>query len=80
MLSYFLSELGNGWGSTLIESEQEWNFIEENLRTDQEQDYFIGGSYYNQSHFEFFDPTYWFNSNFSVRSYSTRQQGNDLFC
>ena len=38
------SDLGNGWGPTFIENQQESNFLEQNLKTDLEQDCCIGGS------------------------------------
>ena len=45
------SVLGNGWGPTFIENQQEWDFLEQNLKTDLEQDYFIGGSISDETYF-----------------------------
>ena len=60
-----------------LESLQEYHFIRENLRTDQEQDYFVGGSYSNPNTFVLFPPS---NAGilYKFESYSPRQSG-DLF-
>ena len=50
--SYVMSvELGSGWGAIVFESEVEFDFIEENLKTDQDQEYFVNGSFYDESFF-----------------------------
>ena len=41
-------ELGSGWGAIVFESEVEFHFIEENLRADQNQEYFVNGSFYDE--------------------------------
>ena len=66
-------ELGSGWGAIVFESEVEFDFIEENLRTDQDQEYFVNGSYYDES---FSIITYF---PFSFQIYSPRQSGNCTF-
>ena len=65
------AELGSGWGPIVFESEVEFYFIEENLRTDQDQEYFVHGSFYDES----------FSIGFplSFQIYSPRQSGNCTF-
>ena len=64
-------ELGSGWGAIVFESEVEFDFIEENLRTNQDQEYFVNGSFYDES----------FSIGFplSFQIYSPRQSGNCTF-
>ena len=41
-------ELGDGWEAVVFESEVEFDFIEKNLRTNQDQEYFVNGSFRDQ--------------------------------
>ena len=61
-------ELGDGWGAVEMESEVEYFFIEENLRTDQNQEYWVNGSFYEES-FSIGRPL-------SFQVYTPRQSGN----
>ena len=73
---YFL-DLGDGWSSLKLESEQEYYFIQENLKTDKDQDYFVGGSHFDETQFDFFYKI-WGYLPVSFDSYSPRQSG-DIF-
>ena len=65
-------ELGDGWGVIVFESEVEFDFIEENLRADQDQEYFVNGSFYNElfSLLQFA---------LSFQAYTPRKSGNNTF-
>ena len=65
---FLFADLGDGWDTALFESEQEFEFVEENLRPDQDQEYFVNGS----SLFEEFGLSTGF------QRYSPRQTGNVL--
>ena len=65
------AELGNGWGAIVFESEVEFDFIEENLRTDQNQEYFVNGSFYDES--------FSIGISLSFQVYSPRQSSNCTF-
>ena len=65
------AELGDEWGAIVFESEVEYNFIKENLRDDQNQEYFINGSFHDESHSIGFS--------FSFHLYTPRQSGNKTF-
>ena len=65
------AELGNGWGAIVFESEVEFDFIEENLRTDQQQEYFVNGSFYDES--------ISIGISLSFQVYSPKQSGNCTF-
>ena len=71
-------DLGSGWEPAKIESEQEFHFFEENLRTDQNTDYFIGGSIYNDTFFDLIYPV-WGHHPFQFDSYSPRTSGEVYF-
>ena len=76
IVTFYLSGLGTGWGAISLESEQERDFVEQNLQTDQDQDYFVGGSIYDETLFDFFYPFWGFTYPFSFQAYSPRQTGN----
>ena len=65
-------ELGNGWGAIVFESEVEFDFIEENLRADQDQEYFVNGSFYDET-FSII------NHPLSFQVYTPRQSSNKTF-
>ena len=50
--------------------------MEQNLKTDQDQDYFVGGSIYDETFFDTFYPVRGFTYPFSFQAYSPRQTGN----
>ena len=65
---YILSlELGVGWEATVIECEDEFDFIQQSLISNQDQDHFIDGSYYNE--------TFYIGHSLSFQAYSPRQSG-----
>ena len=61
-------ELGDGWGAPVIESEDEFDFIEQNLKNNQDRDHFVNGSYY--------DETLYNGHPFSFQAYSPKQLGD----
>ena len=66
-----MSELGDGYGAAVFESEQEFYFIEESLRTD--QDYFVKGSFHNEM---LYTVTEFLSNGVAIHAYSPRQTGN----
>ena len=64
-----LVELGSGWGAVKMESDVEYNFIEKHIRTDQNQEYWIDGSLYDETQRIPAFPS------FSFQLYSPRQSG-----
>ena len=78
--TFYLSEIFTGWEAISLESEQERDFIEQNLKTDQDQDYFVGGSIYDETLFDFFYPAWGFTYPFSFQAYSPRQTVNVFVC
>ena len=68
--TYYLSELGDGWEVARLDCEDEYNFIQEILKLDQDQDYFIGGSIRDDTYFQ----TFHINP-YSFQVYSPRQSG-----
>ena len=63
-------DLGDGWDAAVFESEQEFEFVEENLRPNQDQEYFVNGS----SLLEGFVLRF----GFDFTGYSLRQTGKKL--
>ena len=74
MKTFIFTDLGTGWGPMFLESEQEWNFIEQILGTDRDQDYFIGGSISDETYFLLF-PT-WGSLPLSFSTYTPKTSGN----
>ena len=70
----YWSELGDGWESARLESEVEFELIQEILKLDQDQDYFIGGSIYDETWFQYF-----YEWPYSFQQYSPRQSGIFFF-
>ena len=71
----FFSDIGTGWGPTFIECEQEWDFIEQSLKTDQNQDYFTGGSLKDDDTHLLLNSV-WGDLHLSFSSYVPRTSGN----
>ena len=70
MINYFyilFLELGDGWGVTVIECEEEFDFIQQSLINDQDLDHFVDGSYSSE--------TFYFGQALGFQTYSPRQTG-----
>ena len=60
-------DLGDGWGATVIECEEEFEFIQQSLINDQDLDHFVDGSYSSEA--------FYFGQALGFQTYSPRQTG-----
>ena len=73
----YLSDLGPGWGAMSFETREEYLFVELNLRTDESQQFFVGGYCVDEDLLDRYYPRQGFN--FPIYFwwlYSPRQKGN----